>query len=206
MISMANFSFSVLTLIWFSGIIHCQEPEYAPFLDENTGLFGYSRAATGQIIIKPVYDDAADFSEGMAAVCKNQRWGFINESGTVVVPLIYARVDNFYDGVAIAKDYDIGKYGFIDKNNKVVIPFKFSEITDFDNGIANAAIDDKIHGKIFGLIDRSGKIIEEGKYKRMIVFTEDLAEVCLPDSRWGYIDRSGMPVSSFEYQSAMPFS
>ncbi|HEX2640476.1 MAG TPA: WG repeat-containing protein, partial [Pyrinomonadaceae bacterium] len=40
---------------------------------------------TGTVVIEPKYEDAYDFSEGLAPIKVDGKWGFINESGRTIV-------------------------------------------------------------------------------------------------------------------------
>lgn len=63
------------------------------------GLFGYC-SINGKTVIEIVYESAYNFSEGLAAVKRNGKWGFINTFGEVVVPCKYDEVDSSYkDGI-----------------------------------------------------------------------------------------------------------
>lgn len=63
-------------------------------------------------IIAPQYEDAQTFSEGLAAVKQGGKWGFIDETGKVVIPFQYDYVGRFSEGRAlvltsqIVKNYD----------------------------------------------------------------------------------------------------
>ena len=59
------------------------------------------------------YNDAKDFSEGLAAVMddENYKYGFIDTTGREVVPCKYDYVGNFSEGLAAVK-LD-GKWGFV---------------------------------------------------------------------------------------------
>lgn len=59
------------------------------------GLYGYC-SIDGKTVIDAVYESAYSFSEGLAAVKVNGKWGFINTSGEVVVPCKYDEVDSSY--------------------------------------------------------------------------------------------------------------
>jgi hypothetical protein len=81
-----------------------------------------------------------DFSEDLAAVKKNDKWGFIDKTGKVVIDLIYDYEYDMYtaehqypfkDGRA--KVYKNGKYGMIDKNGIEVIPTIYDNIRYFLN-------------------------------------------------------------------------
>ena len=41
------------------------------------------------------YDDAGEFKDGMVKVCRDDKWGFINTEGEVVIPLEYEIVEDF---------------------------------------------------------------------------------------------------------------
>ena len=65
-------------------------------------------------IISKKYDDAGSFSEGLAAVEINGKWGFIDHTGKEIIPLKYDDAGSFSEGLAPVK-LD-GKWGQIDKN------------------------------------------------------------------------------------------
>ena len=62
------------------------------------GEWGYLDPDNG-IIIAPKYSNAHSFSDSMAAVKMNDKWGFINKKGDLIVPCEYDEViSNFSDG------------------------------------------------------------------------------------------------------------
>ncbi|MDD1428759.1 WG repeat-containing protein [Dolichospermum sp. ST_sed9] len=58
------------------------------------------------------------FSEGLAAVNKVGKWGYINTSGKVVIPYQFDDVDSFQEGLANVKIN--GKEHLIDKTGNIV--------------------------------------------------------------------------------------
>ena len=46
------------------------------------------------------YDCVCDFEEGLAAVCLNGKWGFIDKTGKEVIPLKYDFAYGFFGGLA----------------------------------------------------------------------------------------------------------
>jgi len=86
--------------------------------------------------------DAKNFSEGLSAVRTGgswihtddmvfietgepERWGFVDLSGEIVIPLVFDYVDSFYDGLAVAmRD---GRWGVIDTRGNTVIDFQSEE-------------------------------------------------------------------------------
>ena len=75
------------------------------------------------------YDENWRFSEGLAAVEKNGKYGFVDEAGKEVIPLIYDDVFDFSEGLAHVKKND--KHGFVDKTGKIVIPLIYDDVFDF---------------------------------------------------------------------------
>jgi len=47
------------------------------------------------VIIDPVYEKAKSFSNGLAAVCKDGLWGFIDKEGTIVIACQFLDADYF---------------------------------------------------------------------------------------------------------------
>ncbi|QSV45408.1 WG repeat-containing protein [Geobacter benzoatilyticus] len=70
----------------------------------------------GNIAIKPVYQDASDFSEGLCAVKKDGKWGYIDINGKYVIDSVLDDQGDFNDGYAPVK-YN-GKYYLVDKAGK----------------------------------------------------------------------------------------
>lgn len=57
----------------------------------------------GKVIIAPKYQSIRQFSEGLAAFCKEEKWGFVNEQGVEVIPAIYKEVGDFTEGMTFYK-------------------------------------------------------------------------------------------------------
>ena len=78
------------------------------------------------------YDYAYSFSEGLAGVEINGKWGFIDKRGNEVIPCKYDYSNNGYffsEGLAGVKLNE--KCGFIDKKGKEVVPCKYDRAEDF---------------------------------------------------------------------------
>lgn len=84
----------------------------------------------GKIIIKPIFLNGNDFSEGLAAVRPNGTYGFIDGTGTFVIKPQYDLATNFVNGLAVV--YKDGEPLFIDKKGNVVLPPVFNGLTFID--------------------------------------------------------------------------
>jgi len=66
------------------------------------------------------YEDAQPFTEGLAAVSWNQKWGYINTSGKLLIPMQYEQESDFRGGYAAVYPYKSRGSAFIDKNGMQV--------------------------------------------------------------------------------------
>lgn len=166
------------------------------------------------------YDSVSwSFSDGLMAVMKNDKVGYINTQGKLVVPTVYDNLidpDDKYDEtwandasegrIVVAKN---GKYGIIDTSNKVIMPFtsKYSFIDGLNDG--RALVRSK-SGK-YGFIDKDGKEVIPPKYEGtngmlggFYGFSEGLAGM-YDGKKWGYITKTGKVAVPFIYDEIRPF-
>ncbi len=130
---------------------------------------GFKRG--GKIVIKAEYDFVDDFFGDLAIVSKNDKYGYINKQGKVIIPLQYDfRLGTFHDGLAYVKKD--GKYGFIDKNGKIIIPLKYDDARRFNEGLAGV----KNNGK-YGFINKQDKVVIPFQYDSVYIFRKGLALV-----------------------------
>lgn len=99
-----------------------------------------------------IYENAMDFSEELAAVKKDGKWGYINEKGVTAIPFEFdscAYADamdsdcsfSFRNGLApVCKG---GKFGIINNKGETVVDFSFDSILQGENGIYIALKDGK---------------------------------------------------------------
>jgi len=142
---------------------------------EQTFKYGYIDE-TGKMVINPIFENAGDFHEGLAAVCvgdgcyqdwgnpkEEPKWGFIDKTGAMVILPQFSYVTSFQEGLAAVSVG--GKSGYIDKTGKFVINPQYDSAGAFENGVAqvgmkqpktDAAALDKYQ---YGYIDRTGKYI-----------------------------------------------
>jgi hypothetical protein len=59
-------------------------------------------------------------------VCLNHKYGYLNNFGEIVVPLIYDFATSFKDGFGEVSLR--GKYGFVNKMGELIIPCKFKNV------------------------------------------------------------------------------
>lgn len=81
-------------------------------------------------IITPQYDDARNFSEGLAAVKRGNKWGYIDESGKVVIDFQYDRAYSFSEGKALVEkqiNNDEERYYYIITPDNKSVPVMYGD-------------------------------------------------------------------------------
>ncbi len=160
---------------------------------------------TGELVIKPRFDTAVAFSEGLSRVQKNPngKWGYVDKAGKLTIGFQYDIAADFREGLAAVEVR--GSWGFINKSGKLVIPARFREVRAFSEGLAYANIDGKR-----AYIDKTGKTVIEAPF---VVeggsFHEGLAAFWQGTRRgyeMGYINREGNVAISARFDAAGGFS
>lgn len=174
--------------------------------------------------IEQGFEDARFFSENLAAVKINGKWGYINKIGKLVIKAQFDYANDFSDNLALVRIS--GKYGYINKSSEFVINPRFdyggqiratffwkelvsiynrkSDNEGFTEGLSVIAIK---NGDIlkFGYIDKSGKLTINPQFDDAHDFSEGLAAVEI-NGKWGYIDKTGKFVINPTFDIADDFS
>ena len=104
--------------------------------------FGYI-GRTLRLEIAAVYENARDFSEDMAAVKKDGKWGYINNLGVTVIPFDFdscALADTMGGDIAFGFRNSLapvckgGKFGIINSKGETVVDFTFDIILQGEDG------------------------------------------------------------------------
>ena len=132
---------------------------------------GYININTGRIIIDAEANDyrkAWVFSDGLAAVMKDGKIGFINDQNDVVIPFLFDYTDKcrmydfgyvFHNGYCAMTDAD-GNLGLIDKNGNWVLEPEYDEIWAPHKSGYRVIVKDSKHG----ILDSTGTIIYPAEY------------------------------------------
>ncbi len=136
-------------------------------------FWGYVDVA-GKPVIPNVYGDAAEFSEGLAAVTSAEtgRCGYVDRTGTPVVPARFASCGPFSGGLArvdlAERPMSEERIAFVDRQGNVAIRGDssrppFLDASDFKDGLAAVAdgpVDLAGDGQVrLGYVDRTGKLV-----------------------------------------------
>ncbi len=165
----------------------------------------------GSSLRHPKILNVGDFSDGLAKFLVDTRpgsrrlfpaYGFMDETGAIVIPARGWRVENFQEGRALVRGE---QYGYIDRTGAFVIPPRFALAYPFHEGLALACVE----REKCGYIDRDGQTIVPFIYYGGTHFSEGLAHVYQKEKPVGFIDRAGkitIRTDSREYHANGMFS
>ena len=168
------------------------EPDY----EANTS------PAYSVIVIPATYDDVEEYSENIARVMVNEKYGFIDNTGANIVNPVFEDALDFSEGLAAVKLN--GKWGCIDSTGATVIDHKFDSVGYFKEGLACIRMDKK-----YGYIDTTGEVVIPAVYDSSAQrFSDGLAWIREGDhisGKYGFIDKKGNLVTEVEYDYVKDF-
>ncbi len=167
----------------------------------TTQKYGYIDM-TGNVVIPCEYDDAKDFSNGLAAVEIETGWGYINKSGNVVIPLEYKDAYDFNDN-------NIGRIKRVEWQDSELITCKRlidsygneishpGDVEGYSEGMYLICINDK-----YGYMDINYNIVIPCKYDYAEEFDKGFAHIYnkkLNGLLYGLINKMGVEIIEPKY-------
>ncbi|WP_028972662.1 WG repeat-containing protein [Spirochaeta cellobiosiphila] len=104
-------------------------------------------------VISDEYDFIGSLKDSRAIVIKEGKYGYIDRTGQLVIPLLYTYGAPFSEGLALVRNTN-GHTGYINVLGRTVIPFQYDEALPFNKGAALVTKDNKSL-----LINKKGDII-----------------------------------------------
>lgn len=139
------------------------------------------------------------FSEGLVGAARQDKYGFMDKTGRLVIPARFSNVQPFSEGLAAVSIN--GQYGYIDRSGKMVIPPQFTEAGPFSDGLAEAEKE-----KQRGYIDKTGNFVISGsEFKVTRRFSEGLAAAMGENEKYGFIDKTGKFIIPPQFQRVGDF-
>jgi hypothetical protein len=169
-----------------------------PKKDKDSKKYGYINKAE-EWVIKPTFDDADKFIDGLAKVKVRKLNGLINEDGQMVLDPQFDDIDKFKNGVAFIKKNK--KVGFINEKCEIIVPPTYDDINNFSyDGIAKIR-----NSRRYGLLSINGDVLVEPRFDDIKSFTENIATV-EENKLFGLIDKSGKVIFEPEFVKPLVFS
>ena len=153
------------------------------------------------------YDDIEEFHEGLARVKVGDRYGFIDTTGKLIVPMMDTWCDRrFSEGLCVVKQGD--RYGYMDMTGRIVISCRFTLAEPFSCSRAVVSTAGPGESGMIterGVIDHNGNwVVEERVFDGIMSFSEDYAVVA-KDGKYGFINVNGKIVIPMIYEKARSF-
>lgn len=186
-------------------------------VEDTLGKKGYA-ICDGEIIISCKYDKIYGFSEGMAVIAVNNKWGYMDTLGNWAIEAIFDEARSFGNGLARVKKDE--RWMFIDYSGNIVEYLNYDTIlSGFSDNRAFVMEGDDIllinrngekikkvnadsvfsyregyatfkQNGMFGKIDTLGNIVIPAKYNKLYDFVEGIAQFEL-NGKNGVIDTTG---------------
>lgn len=149
-------------------------------------------------------DEDLPFDTDLIPFEQNDKWGYFNDKGEIVISPSFKAVNYFSEGLAPVQTLD-DKWGYIDKKGKFVIAPKFIEATVFVDGKAFVVEENKRPI----CIDKKGKSLFTIKDSEIVsrFFSNGTAIIVKEidgDPKCGVIDSKGKILIDCQYENIAP--
>ena len=159
------------------------------FTIKFNGKYGFINIFNGKSI-PCTYTKVHDFKNGFAAIYRDSKWHFIDETGTIIAG-DFDEVLDFNENYAAVRRGE--KWGYVNSKGQIAIPFRFTKAHSFSEGLAAVAF--KVR---YGYIDKYNRTIIPFKYDSAYGFRQGIASVFIKDGGSGSISKDGEKID-WEY-------
>ena len=146
------------------------------------------------------FDNDSDsyFSNKRALVHYNDRYGYIDTDGNIIVQNIYQEALPFSENLAAVKVSD--RWGFINTSGEMEITPQFVSVGSFNDN--RAAV--RKTSNLFGFINSKAEMVISEQFEEVRDFSEGLAAVKLGE-KWGFIDTEGVTIITPQFDAVNDF-
>lgn len=176
-----------------------------------------------EVTITKSYEQNYDFigtesNSKLRVIRHKAKYGFINQTGDIVVPIKYDELGCGYINGNISGNDEVewyssslmsvsqnGKWGYINKNGKVVVPLIFDRVQTASKG-DNTPIWVSKNG-LYGCIDTLGNYVIPLIYEDEIHFYNfiNVPSRAKKNGKWGFVHKNGEVAIQFKYDSTRGF-
>ena len=139
-----------------------------------------------------------DFHEGIAFLIKDNKFGYINTQGEIIIEPKYEGTYDFHEGLGAFLLND--KFGFMNKEGEHIISNEYEDVADFSEGLCAV----QKNGK-WGYINNTGEIVIPFNFDVVRDFHQGFAAVSQGSNKVGYIDKNGDWLVEPEFYNALDF-
>ncbi len=160
----------------------------------------YFLLKNGSALTAQPYDEIQPATNGMSVFKKNDRYGYANATGKIIVEDMFTEARPFSDsGVAVVSTEGRRSYGVINTSGEFVIEPKYDEIKDFVGGISAVR-----SGRSWVVVDKNGNLVSKDKFDDVGELSNGLINV--KKGNWGFIDSLGDVLIPTKFKFADKFS
>jgi hypothetical protein len=140
------------------------------------------------------------------------RMGYIDKTGTVVIPPQFLEARDFAEGLAAVWVDALRKFGYIDRTGAMAIAPRFNQAGPFSEGLAAVEtsariVSNQVVDIAWGFIDKTGALKIPGRFDYAGNFSEGLAQVAIKSGvNEGYIDHDGTMIIPARFSQVSDFS
>lgn len=182
-----------------------------PFKYESSLYFdedGYSRCKKdgkygivhkdGEETAKCIYEQTGTLSDGLMCVKSNEKWGFIDYMGNMIIPTVYKYSMDFEKGIVGMDDVNGGSY-IISKDTRRIASFPncsyITRLGYYDEG--SLFIVSEKDGD--GLVTKDGEYILPSTYSDIEIFHGCGLIGVKKTDKWGFVDTKGTLKIPYKY-------
>lgn len=181
-------------------------------MNEN-GRYGYIDKK-GNNVTEFIYDRTESFEDGVGRVRLDDKYGAVNETGKEIIPMKYAFLGEFRNGVAIFNEGGVrewgdkvigGKWGLINKKNTIVVAASYNLLERIEDDLIIAQKEEN-----WGVINASAKTVIPFDYSLIEAYSTDYLRVnmggelsemgSMYGGEWGVLDKTGKVIIEIIYE------
>lgn len=154
----------------------------------DSGLQGLYDCDSQKYIVEPAYMNIGQFSsEGLAPVCRDGYYGYLNSYGEIVIDFYFTRADSFQNGYAVVGTEN--GCGVIDSTGAYTVNPQYAELSWLNDTLLQYRLADS---QEYGLCNLAGKQLSEPDYEYFTWKEEYLfAKIQEGDNKFEVFDKEG---------------
>ncbi len=233
----------LLIFVLANGSLHVKErhdlfanglfPVYVKYGED--GAWGYVNKK-GEMAIDATFDSALPFSNGLAAVCVEEKWGYVNTAGEMIIAPAFEAAGEFSRN-GLAPVQKNGRWGYVNKKGALVVNPQFDSAEAFGNESLALVCKDGAYGYVnsrgiykieprfdaahsfdvtgyaivyahggWGMINKQGEFVINPQFDGFEEFSSNGVALVRKDGLYGYINRDGLYIVEPQYVYAEPFA
>lgn len=144
------------------------------------------------------FDSVGQFHNGLAVIAFKEKYGLLDKTGTIILPLEYDAVQTVNEGrSAIAK---AGMWGYFLKKRKTTA-LKYDSAGIFHNKMARV-----LRGGLWGFVNADGREVVPCRYEAVGEFSASGLCAVKHLGKWGFIAKNGTTRIPIQFSFASEFS